>query len=71
MRGCDRLFRMKQKRATTKPNRFKRITISMPVELLPYVEQRTAEPQHSWSVSSYIRGLIIRDKSSSDQTHTA
>lgn len=43
----------------------------MPVELLPYVEQRTAEPQHSWSVSSYIRGLIIRDKSSSEQTHTA
>ena len=62
---------MKRKSSPEKPHRFKRITISLPLDLWPFVELRTAQPQHSWSVSSYLRGLVVKDQAEQDSNRAA
>lgn len=41
---------------------FIRSTITIPGELGPFVEQRTAQPEYAGNFSAYVRSLILRDR---------
>ena len=47
---------------TNVKQQFVRATVTIPAELAPFAQQRASEPEHAGNLSSYIRGLIVRDK---------
>jgi len=50
---------------------FVRPTISLPAELVPFIEARKRTPQHSGNLSSYIRSLIIADRDKEEKAVAA
>lgn len=48
--------------ADDKNQDFRRATVTIPRELVPFADGRAAEPEHAGNFSSYIRSLILRDK---------
>jgi len=47
---------------TSLKQQFVRATVTIPAELAPFAQQRASQPEHAGNLSSYIRGLIVRDK---------
>jgi hypothetical protein len=55
------------KKTTAKPEsklsqEFVRRTVTVPAEIVPFADKRTAAPEYAGNFSAYVRALIIRDR---------
>lgn len=65
---------MSSNRHVAKPKQrggFVRKTVTIPGEITPFAEERTASPEHAGNFSSYVRTLILKDKAEQEKLKAA
>jgi hypothetical protein len=61
----------KRSNKVNRRGKFVRATLCLPAELEPFMQSRINSPEHAGNRSSYVRGLVIRDKREAEATKQA